>query len=138
MKNQHPSTHQLTKMGHNIGDNRSPNRIQTTIGGFVFFYKMGQFLAGGNNVAEEVPLCMVAYHFHETGKIQNNRRIKMGNNEITININDNYFHRTKAAADLIGITPEKLTEIAIGTFLYTVQDYLKNINEHVFPQIMFD
>ena len=62
----------------------------------------------------------------------------MGNNEITININDNYFNRTKAAADLIGITPEKLTEIAIGTFLYTVQDYLKNINEHVFPQIMFD
>jgi len=62
----------------------------------------------------------------------------MGNNKITININDDNFQRTKAMADLIGMTPEELTEKALGSFIFTINDYLKNLNEHVFPQIMFD
>ena len=62
----------------------------------------------------------------------------MKNNEITICLNDENLKRVEALADTMGITIEELTEKALGSFLYTVNDYLQNINEQVFPQIMFD
>ena len=62
----------------------------------------------------------------------------MKNNEITIGLNDENLKRVKALADTMGITIEELTEKALASFLYTVDDYLQNINEQVFPQIMFE
>ena len=62
----------------------------------------------------------------------------MENNEIKININNEISSRTKAVADIMGITEEELAEKALRSFLFTVNDYITHIEEHVFPQIMVE
>ncbi len=62
----------------------------------------------------------------------------MENNEMKIKISTEDFSRAQAVADIMGITEEELVEKALGSFLYTVKDYITHIEEHVFPQIMIE
>jgi len=63
----------------------------------------------------------------------------MSDRVITIKLDEKSYKKAVAVANIMGITREELTKKALGSFLYTVKDYLTNIEEHVFPeQIMFD
>ena len=63
----------------------------------------------------------------------------MNKNDITIRIDNSKLKRTEAVANIMGISAEKLTEEALDSFLYTVREHLRGIEEHAFPQqIMFD
>ena len=62
----------------------------------------------------------------------------MENNEININISNEYYRQDKLVADFMGITEEELAEKALRSFLYTGKDYITHIEKHVFPQIMVE
>ncbi len=63
----------------------------------------------------------------------------MQNQKISINISKNNYMSIEAIANIMEISVEKLTMEALESFLYTVKEHLRGIDEHVFPQqIMFE